>query len=133
MAFAENLDLTDATKTYFDVVHASPDAPAVDVGPVTGGAIAQPALLPNLAFGKDVVTPGLAPATLSLGVAAHTSPATTAPIETFGVTTTAGGRAFVVAAGSLGGVNGHPFELIAIDTSKSPATGPWTATASTHQ
>jgi len=131
-AFQEGFTLTDAANAYLTVIHGSPDAPAVDVGVVASGKITQPALISNLAF-PSATTPAtglqVAPASLVLGVAANTTPATTTPIETFAVTTTAGERAFVVAAGSLTGVGGNPFELIAINTGVSP----WTATAVTHQ
>ncbi len=131
-AFQEGFTLTDAANAYLTVIHGSPDAPAVDVGVVASGKITQPALISNLAF-PSATTPAtglqVAPSSLVLGVAANTTPATTTPIETFAVTTTAGERAFVVAAGSLTGVGGNPFELIAINTGVSP----WTATAVTHQ
>jgi hypothetical protein len=101
------------------VIHASADAPEVDLGTVTTtGDIDTPPLLSELEFG-DVSDPeGLAvpAAALRLGLSASGSTATAAEFE---LTTTDGLRAFVVAAGAFsGGANG--FRLFVIDTTATP-------------
>ncbi|MCB9559660.1 MAG: DUF4397 domain-containing protein [Kofleriaceae bacterium] len=102
------------------VIHASPDAPAVDVGPLTGLEMAAPAPVQDLAFAEQTDGAGLAlPAgTITLGVAAAGS---SSPVATFDVPLTAGQRAFVVAAGALSPVGDQePFRLFAIDTAAAP-------------
>ena len=99
------------------VLHASPDAPTVDVGVVDGGFSAVPGLT-DLSFGEASSAAGIAvpAAALTLGVAPTT---TTTPVATFDVTTTLGLRAFTVAAGSLLGT-GESFRLILVNTSVFP-------------
>lgn len=107
------------------VVHASPDAPAVDVGTVTGGALDAPALVADLAFAEATSGDGLAvpPAALTLGIAAA---GTTDPVATFDVTTEAGLRAYAVAAGALAPADDRAsFRLILVVTS----TWPWVSAA----
>jgi hypothetical protein len=105
------------------VVHASPDAPAVDVGVVTDGVFGAVEPLSGLAFGDASDEGGvtLAAGTYTLGVA----PAgTTTAVATFGVPLASGQKVFGVAAGALGGGEGREsFRLIAIDT----AIFPWAA------
>jgi hypothetical protein len=102
------------------VVHASPDAPTVDVGVVSAGVFSAVAPLSGLAFGaaSDEAGVGLSAGTYTLGVAAAGS---TTPVATFDVPLASGQRVFGVAAGALGGGAGRePFRLIAIDTSVFP-------------
>lgn len=115
----------DPTRARLGAIHASPDAPTVDVATATGNTMSQPALIEDLDFGEVVAGEGLAvpPAALRLGVAPAN--ATTA-VATFAVTTTAGLRGFAVATGALTPAAGEqPFRLTVVDTSVSP----WTATA----
>jgi hypothetical protein len=102
------------------VVHASPDAPTVDVGVVDGGFSAVPAFV-GLGFGDASAGAGtLVPAgNLTVGVAAT---GTTTPVATFDIATAADVRAFAVASGSLAGT-GEAFRLIIVNT----AVYPWTA------
>lgn len=94
------------------VVHASPDAPAVDVGPLVSGEVAAVADYSDLSFGESSPAAGTAlpVGDLTIGVAAT---GTTAPVATFDVTTAAGLRAFAVASGSLGGT-GEGFRLVLV-------------------
>lgn len=102
------------------VVHASPDAPTVDVGVVSGGFTAVPDFV-GLAYGDASAQAGtLVPVgNLTIGVAAT---GTTMPVATFNVTTVSGLRALAVASGSLLGT-GESFRLVVINT----AVYPWTA------
>jgi hypothetical protein len=103
------------------VVHASPDAPAVDVGVVNGGFTAVPGLT-NLAYTQSSAGAGtqVPAANLTIGLAAA---GTTNPVATFDVAPSVGLKAFAVAAGSLLG-NGETFRLVFVNTS----VFPWTAT-----
>ncbi|MBZ0230804.1 MAG: DUF4397 domain-containing protein, partial [Deltaproteobacteria bacterium] len=115
----------DAGGARIGVVHASPDAPTVDVGTAIGAVMDQPALVEDLDFAESAAGEGLAvpAASLRIGVAAAN---TTAAVATFDVTTTAGLRAFAVATGALSPAAGEqPFRLTIVNTSASP----WTATA----
>ncbi len=107
------------------VVHASPNAPAVDVGVVADGGFSAVAPLSGLEFGaaSDEAGVALPAGTYTLGVA----PAgTMTPVATFGVALGGDQSVFSVAAGSLGGGEGREsFLLIAIDTS----VFPWAAAA----
>lgn len=100
------------------VVHASPDAPIVDVGTVAGGVLTPVDEFSGLAFegaSKGEGTP-LPVGTLPIGIAKTT---TTTPVATFDVTTMPGLKAFVVAAGSLEGT-GKSFRLLVVDTTSFP-------------
>ncbi len=122
LAFPEGFDLTDSANARVRMVHAAAGAPAVDVGPVVSpGKIGTP-IVQELAFGQATPAAGLSlpPTTLTIGGAAA---GTTDAIAEFGVTTTAGERSFVVAAGSLTAKT-NPFQLLVVDTS---ATN-WSAT-----
>jgi len=110
-----------AATAYVRVVHASPDAPAVDVGTVSGNVVTPVPDFVDLAFEESSTGTGtsLPAAALAIGVAATGS---TTPVATFSITTSAGLRAFAVAAGSLGGT-GESFRLVLVNT----AVFPWTA------
>ena len=103
------------------VVHASPDAPAVDVGTVSGGVVTPVADYVNLAFTESSSSAGTAlpVGALLIGVAAT---GTTDPVATFDITTSSGLTAFAVAAGSLSGP-GESFRLVLVNTT----TSPWSA------
>lgn len=100
------------------VVHASPDAPAVDVGPVSGSDITPIGDYTNLSFGDASPSAGTAlpVAALTVGVAAT---GTTTPVASFDITTVSGLRAFAVAAGSLSGP-GETFRLVLVDATQFP-------------
>ncbi|HKI83180.1 MAG TPA: DUF4397 domain-containing protein, partial [Candidatus Krumholzibacteria bacterium] len=105
------------------VVHASPDAPAVDVGVWDGTNFTALAPLSNLAFGEASDEAGVAVAAgpLSVGVAATGK---TTPVAVFNLAPTAGLRTYAVACGSLTG-NGAAFRLLMVDASSYP----WQASA----
>jgi hypothetical protein len=104
------------------VIHASGDAPAVDVSTLAGAHLATPLLVESLRFGQLTAAEGLAipAAALDLGVAQAGSPT---PVATFGVTTSVGLRVFAIAAGALSPTAGqHAFSLMVVDTSVQPWT-----------
>jgi hypothetical protein len=124
-AFADAFSLDSAPQGVFQVIHAAA-APAVDVGVVDGGEIAEGAIL-----AADLAWPGASDevavdaATYEIGVAAAGNTPPLSPIATFDVPVGEAARAFVVAAGDLtteGDEEG--FRLFAIDT----VAFPWTAT-----
>jgi hypothetical protein len=100
------------------VVHASPDAPAVDVGTVSGNMVTPVGDFTNLAFEDASSAAGtpLPVGNLPIGLAAT---GTSTPVVTFTVPTTAGLKAFAVAAGSLND-NGASFRLVIVDATAFP-------------
>jgi hypothetical protein len=123
VAFRDDLDI-DESVAKIRAIHASPDAPPVDIGTVSGGEIDQ-IVFQNLAYPASQPDAGASvpPAALTLGVAQTGSPN---PVATFDVVAEAGLRAFAVAIGALApGVGEESFRLVLIDTS----VGAWTATS----
>jgi len=122
LAFEELFETTDVSRVR--AVHASGDAPAVDIGSVdsaTGDL--SVVVFENLAFGEasDGVGAELPVGDLTLGVAA-TGDAT--PVATFDVTTTAGLQTFAVAVGALAPDAGDAsFRLILVVASANPWIG----------
>jgi hypothetical protein len=118
-AFQEGFALDDAKNARIRVIHASPDAPAVDVG-VAGQSAISPVVVPNLAFPSATSPEGLslAPGMTPLGITPTGQ--SSSIVARFDVTKTAGLRAFAVAAGALDGSKGEDFRLLLVDTSKSP-------------
>jgi hypothetical protein len=100
------------------VVHASPDAPPVDIGTASGKTVTPIEDFSGLAFSDASTSAGteLPAANLTVGVAAAN---TTAAVATFDITTTAGLRAYAVVVGSLAG-NGESFRLVVVNTSVFP-------------
>jgi hypothetical protein len=121
VAFRDAFDLTDESSARIQAIHASPDAPAVDIGTVSGGAI-DAVVFENLVYpaGKPDAGESIPAASLTLGVA-PTGDAN--PVATFGVTTAAGLRAYAVAIGALAPDAGEEaFRLAIINT----GVWPWT-------
>lgn len=101
------------------VIHASPDAPAVDVGLLDGSkAFTAIAEFSDLSFGEASAAGGLPinAAALTVGVAAT---GTTTPAASFDLSLTGVQQAFAVAAGSLGGT-GEGFRLVVVDATSYP-------------
>lgn len=120
-AQAEAFDLSDASKGVVRAWHASPDAPAVDIGPIAGTSI-SPAFA-GAAYPKATDPKGLAlaPATLPLGV----TPAgqNGSILFRFDVPVAAGVRAFAIAAGAVAPqASEKSFRLLVVDT----APAAWT-------
>jgi len=113
----------DDTNAVLAAVHASADAPAVDIRLLGDDHTLARALFPDLAYTEVSDTVAAAPGALSLGVA----PArTSSPVATLSVPARAGARAFVVAAGSLAPAAGQKsFRLLVTDTARTP----WTVTS----
>jgi hypothetical protein len=105
------------------VVHASADAPAVDVGTSDGTDVTAIGDFTNLAFGDASPASGteIPVGPLTIGVAAA---GTTPVVADFDVTTTAGLQVFAVAAGALSPDAGEEgFQLILVPVSE----GTWSA------
>ena len=122
LAFEELFDPTETARVR--AIHASGDAPAVDIGTVDGGTGEIDAVLfQNLAWSESSDDIGLeAPVgDLTIGVAATGS---TTPVATFDITTSAGLQTFAVAAGALApdGVE-EAFRLILVVVSANPWIG----------
>lgn len=112
IALQEGFALDDSTKGRVRVVHASGNAPAVDIGPASGGNVTTK-VLANVKYKDASPAEGLSldAGALSLGVAATSSPATVAE---FPLTIAAGQRTFGIAAGKLGATT-NAFQLLAVD------------------
>jgi len=112
-------DASDGARA--QVIHASPDAPAVDISTVSGAHLDQPLLVESLRFGQQTDAAGLAipAAALDLGVAPAGVPS---PVARFGITTQPGLRAFVIAAGALSPANAdqRSFSLMVVNASVQP-------------
>ncbi len=123
VAFRDDFEI-DPTMAQVRAIHASPDAPAVDIGTVSGNVIDQ-VVFDNLSYPLSQPDAGAAvpAAPLTIGVAPTGQ---TSPVATFDITTEAGLRAFAVAIGALAPDAGEEaFRLLLVNT----ATAPWTATA----
>jgi len=122
IAFREDFDLTDVANSRLTAIHASPDAPAVDIGTVDGGGLIDAVVFENLMYptGKPDAGASVPAASLTLGVA-PTGNAN--PVATFDVTTLAGLRAYAVAIGALAPDLGEEgFRLAIVNTGASPWT-----------
>jgi len=122
VAFRDAFDLSDATNSRIQAIHASPDAPAVDIGTVNAGGALETVVFENLQYpaGKPDAGASVPAANLTLGVAA-TGDAN--PVATFDVTTLAGLRAYAVAIGALNPDAGEaPFRLAVVNA----GVWPWT-------
>lgn len=122
LGVSEGFDLADPANARLRVVHASPDAPMVDLGILNAENVVAPVLVQDVAFKSSSAPAGLfaTPGTLPLGVTPASDNA--AVVASFHVTTTPGVRAFAVAAGALDAASGQSFRLLAVDT----AATPWT-------
>jgi hypothetical protein len=122
LAFEELFEATEQSR--IRAVHASGDAPAVNIGLVDEGTgEVDPILFQDVSFGQASDATGLeAPiADLTIGVAA--APGTT-PVATFDVTTEAGLQTFAVAAGALApDGEEEAFRLILVVASANPWIG----------
>ena len=118
LAWADRFDRADAANVRVRIGHASPDAPAVEVGPIEGGAVTSLGLL---AYGEDLGEQGLSlpPGPLPVGLALE---GTSNPVVTFDLNLSglAGARFFALAAGSLSDPRAEAFRLLLIDTSVAP-------------
>ncbi|MBI5537373.1 MAG: DUF4397 domain-containing protein [Deltaproteobacteria bacterium] len=127
VALAEGFDVPDSGKTRVRVVHASPDAPAVDLGTVTTAGTLDPSPpITNLSFPGATDAMGLAlPATaLTLGLAATGSLST---VKEFAVALPDGGRLFAIAAGMLSpAANQPPLQLLVVNASSTSILDKWT-------
>ncbi len=119
IAVEEGFALDDASNARVRAVHASGNAPAVDIGTVTtAGTLDAPPLLSDVKFGDAASAEGLSVPATTLTIGAAATGTTTTAAE-FDVTTLPGLRAFAVAAGELGG-NTNPFQLLVVNTNSSP-------------
>ena len=118
LPYADAFDLS-SSDPLVRVIHASPDAGAVDVGTVDNGMVTAVGDYSDLSFGQAsrAVGTALPVGVLPIGVA---SAGDTTPLVSFDVATASGVRAFAVAAGSVAGP-GEAFRLLLVDTT----TYPW--------
>jgi hypothetical protein len=123
LAFADGFT-ADTDSLRLRVVHASPDAPAVDVSPLDNGNVPANAAFNDVAYRQASAPEGveLPSATVPVGIAAA-SASNRAPVARFTLDTSPfiGKGVFAVAAGALSPTQGdESFRLVAVDTSVSP-------------
>jgi hypothetical protein len=119
-----------ASESTLRVIHASADAPAVDVGTFSNGSI-DTALISNLAYGSaatdDLVLP---PSSYDIGISAAGNADTVAEFP--GIALAEGQRAFVIASGDLAGTN-VPFGLFVVGTTNSTLDKEWSVAPLANQ
>lgn len=125
LAFADGF-ATDTDSLRLRAVHASPDAPTVDVSPLDNGLVPAAAAYNDVPYKAASAPEGLelGSATLTIGVAAAEG-ADRTPAARFELNTAPfiGKGVFAVAAGALSprqGGSDDSFRLLAVDTSASP-------------
>ncbi|MFO0669208.1 MAG: DUF4397 domain-containing protein [Polyangiaceae bacterium] len=121
--YKDEFAVDNTTGAELRAVHASPDAPNVDIGLVSGLSVTP--VFKDIAFG-NASNEGAVPAAgpLSLGVTPTGQSGVIA--ARFSVTPSAGGRGFAVAAGTLSPHRStNTFRLLVVDT----AAQPWSVTA----
>jgi hypothetical protein len=109
--------------------HASPDAPAVDLGVIAGTAL-SPVIFSDLSFGNSSAEQGFlaTPGTIPTGVSVAGNDSSIA--LKFALPATASERAFVIADGALAPAAGQQaFRLAIVHTEATP----WTVTHVFHQ
>jgi len=112
---------TAGTGPRLRAIHASPDAPAVDIGLASGNAL-SPVLFNGLSFGNASAEDGLAATASNLPIGIAAAGAASGLVARFTVPAADEQRAFVVAAGSLNHVGGRGLRFLVVDTAKSPWT-----------
>lgn len=129
LAFSEGF-ASDANNPRLRVVHASPDAPMVDVGPLEGGVVPTNAAFNDVPYRRASAAEGAAIPPLTAVVVGVSASAASerSPVARFQLDTSAfvGRGVFAVAAGALAptpGENEAGFRLVLVDTS----TSPWSA------
>ena len=122
LAFEELFDSTETAR--IRAVHASGDAPAVDIGTVDAGTgEIDLVLFQNVSFGQASDAMGLEVPVADLTIGVAPTGATT-PVATFDVTTTAGLQTFAVAAGALAPDGAEQaFRLLLVVVSSNPWVG----------
>ncbi len=121
-SYAERFDRSQSAAALLRAVHASPDAPAVDLGILNVEQVVNPVLVGDIAFGEASDAAGLNAGTGTLPLGVTPAGANSQVVASFHVTTEAGIRAFGIAAGALSPQNGESFRLLVVDTSKAPWT-----------
>jgi hypothetical protein len=103
------------------LLHASPDAPSVDVSVVEDGSLSTPAIAQNVEFAETPPDEGapIPAGAQTLGIAPSGD---VVPVATFALDVSDGARLFAIVAGALDPVEGEqPLQLFVIDS----AVFPW--------
>ncbi len=118
-AFSDEKAYDDTVNARVRAVHASPDAPTVDIGVATSAGV-SPVLMPGLPFLGSSLPLGvaIAPGSYTLGVTPAGQSAQV--VARFPVALTAGARSFAIAAGALDPTKGQALRLLLVDTAASP-------------
>lgn len=100
-------------------VHASPDAPGVDIGLASASKI-DPVLFAGLDFSRASAEGGLGAAAGHLPIGVTPAGQNGSLVARFTLPATSEQRAFVLAAGALASHLGQSFRLLVVDTAASP-------------
>jgi len=119
-SYAEGFDLSDDSESRIRLVHSSPDAPAVDIGILNVEQVVNPVLVSNVSFPQASDATGLSSGIGQIPVGVTPAGANGTVVASFHLQTTAGVRAFGVAAGALDASNGQSFRLLVVDTAATP-------------
>lgn len=109
-------------KAQLRAVHASPDAPEVDIGLSVTGAKIDPVLFGGLSFSQASALEGLGAAAGHLPIGVTPANQNTSVVARVTLPATNDQRAFVLAGGALNSSRGQSFRFFVVDT----ATAPWT-------
>jgi hypothetical protein len=118
VGYREEFALGDSGNSRVRAIHASPDAPAVDVGIANGGRL-EPVLVNGLSFPGATDNAGLSilPQPLTVGLAPKGADSTV--VARFEVTTVANARSFGIVAGSLAN-QGQGLHFYIVHTTTTP-------------
>ena len=110
----------DAGEPQVRLVHASADAPGVDVSAVEDGSLSTPAIAQDLDFGEDAPEDGafIPAGEQTLGLAPTGE---VAPIASFDLDVAEAAQLFAIVAGAVAPVEGEqPLQLLVVDTTAFP-------------
>lgn len=111
-------------KAQLRAVHASPDAPEVDIGLATTTAKIDPVLFAGLTFSQASAPEGLGASAGHLPVGVTPAGLNSSIVARVTLPATNAQRAFVLAGGALNPARGQGFRFFLVDT----AASPWTVT-----
>ena len=109
-------------KAQLRAVHASPDAPEVDIGLSLTGAKIDPVLFGGLVFSKASADEGISADAGHLPVGVTPAGQNTSIVARVTLPATNDQRAFVLAGGALNAQLGQGFRFFVVDTAASPWT-----------
>jgi hypothetical protein len=122
--YVEQFDRATASEARVRFVHASPDAPTVDLGILNVEAVVNPVLAAGLSFSEASTEAGTSVGTGQIPIGVTPAGQNDQVVASFHAQTVAGVRAFGLAAGALApeSESTASFRLLVVDTSPTPWT-----------